>query len=218
MLSSSDSVVYQGQFGDFTILERDRREVIFYRGGLMVAAVCFAIATGLILGRGNDITSLHWVSGLYSIFCVGLGVSLWMIHIYLKPLHRALQVFWLVGVVASVAIAHDSPEPFALTVYTAPLTILGVGFIFAALTGIFFKEAVCFNRLEAKVLTLLVPLLLLGHLFGWLTPTVEQGLLVSWAIFFGLFAFRKVIQPIPPDIGDKSVFAYLKSGGQEQSL
>jgi len=218
MLSSTDSVVYQGQFGDFTILESDRREVILYRGGLMLAAMCFAIATGLVFWKGNDTSTLHWVSGLYSLFCVGLGVSLWMIHIYLKPLHRALQVFWLVGVVASVAIAHGSPEPFALTVYTAPLTILGVGFIFAALTGIFFKEAVCFNRLEAKVLTPLVPLLLLGHLFGWLSPMVEQGLLVSWAIFFSIFAFRKVIQPIPPDIGDKSVFAYLKSGGQEQSL
>ncbi|MEX0270408.1 DUF2301 domain-containing membrane protein [Leptolyngbyaceae cyanobacterium UHCC 1019] len=218
MLSSTDPVVYQGQFGDFTILDSDRREVIFYRGGLVLAAVCFAIATGLVLWQGNNPTSLHWVSGFYSIFCLGLGVSLWMIHIYLKPLHRALQVFWLIGVVASVAIAHGSPEPFALTVYTYPLTILGVGFVFAALTGIFFKEAVCFNRLEAKVLTPLVPLLLLGHLLGGLSPAVEQGLLVSWAIFFGIFAFRKAIQPIPPDIGDKSVFAYLKSGAQKQSL
>jgi uncharacterized integral membrane protein len=25
-----------------------------------------------------------------------------------------------------------------------------------------------------------------------------------------VFALRKVMQPIPPDIGDKSVFAYLK--------
>ncbi|MBM0743343.1 DUF2301 domain-containing membrane protein [Phormidium sp. CLA17] len=218
MLSSTDPIVYQGQFGNFTILESDRREVIFYRGGLMLAAVCFAISTGLVLWQGNNFTSLHWVSGLYSIFCVGLGVSLWMIHIYLKPLHQALQVFWLVGVVASIAIAHNSPEPFALTVYTYPLTILGVGFVFAALTGIFFKEAVCFNRLEAKVLTPLVPLLLLGHLLNWLSPEVERGLLVSWAILFGVFAFRKVIQPIPPDIGDKSVFDYLKSGAQKQSV
>ncbi len=216
MLSSTDPVVYQGQFGNFTILESDRREVVLYRGGLMLAAVCFAIATGLVLWQGNNFTSLHWVSGLYSIFCLGLGVSLWMIHIYLKPLHQALQAFWLVGVVASVAIAHGSSEPFALTVYNYPLTILGVGFIFAALTGIFFKEAACFNRLEAKVLTPLVPLLLLGHLLSWLSPAVEQGLLVVWAILFSIFAFRKVIQPIPPDIGDKSVFAYLKSGAQKQ--
>jgi uncharacterized integral membrane protein len=33
---------------------------------------------------------------------------------------------------------------------------------------------------------------------------------VTWAILFIIFALRKVLQPIPPDIGDKSVFDYLK--------
>jgi uncharacterized integral membrane protein len=35
-------------------------------------------------------------------------------------------------------------------------------------------------------------------------------LLVAWAILFLVFALRKAVQPIVPDIGDKSVFAYLK--------
>jgi uncharacterized integral membrane protein len=35
-------------------------------------------------------------------------------------------------------------------------------------------------------------------------------LLALWALLFLVFAVRKVIQPIPPDIGDKSVFAYLE--------
>jgi uncharacterized integral membrane protein len=35
-------------------------------------------------------------------------------------------------------------------------------------------------------------------------------LLAVWAIFFVVFAIRKAIQAIPPDIGDKSVFIYLK--------
>ena len=109
-----------------------------------------------------------------------------------------------------MAIAHFSPEPFALTVYAQPITILGVGFVFAALTGVFFKEGFCFDRLETKVLTPLVPVLLLGHLVGWLPIVVEQVLLATWAIFFVIFAVRKVIQPIPPDIGDKSVFEHLK--------
>ena len=133
-----------------------------------------------------------------------------MIHIYLKPLHRALQIFWAIGVLSSLAIAHLSPEPFALTVYAHPATIFGVGFVFAALTGVFFKEGFCFDRLETKILTPLVPVLLLGHLVGWLPRSVEQGLLVTWAVFFVVFAVRKVIQPIPPDIGDKSVFEHLK--------
>ncbi len=210
MTSSVEPVIYQGQFGEFTITDRDRWEVITYRSGLILAALCFIAGTGLVLGSEKTDSHLHIISWLYSGFCLGLGVSLWTIHIYMKSLHRVLQVFWGIGVIASMAIAHGSPEPFALTVYNHPLTILGVGFVFAGLTGIFFKEAFCFNRLETKFLTPLIPVLLLGHLLGWLPPQMEQILLGLWAGLFAVFALRKALQPIPPDIGDKSVFVYLK--------
>jgi len=193
---------------EFTITGDDRREVLTYRTGLVTAAACFVLGAGLMLGQGDRVLPL--ITLLYSLFCLSLGVSLWTIHIYMKPLHRALQIFWAIGVVASLVVAHGSPDPFALTVYQQPLTILGVGFVFAALTGIFFKEAFCFNRFETKFLTLLVPALLLGHMAGWLPRSLEVGLLVTWAVLFAVFAVRKSIQPIPPDIGDKSVFVYLK--------
>ena len=102
-------------------------------------------------------------------------------------------------------------QAFAITIYNQPLSILGIGFTFAALTGIYFKEGFCFHRLETKILTPLVPLLLLGHLTSILPTQAEQTLLGIWAIFFLVFAVRKIIQPIPPDIGDKSVFDYLKN-------
>lgn len=209
-----DSAIYQGQFGEFTITADDRREVLIYRAGLVTAAACFVLGVGLVLWQGDRVLGL--ISLLYGLFCLSLGVSLWTIHIYMKPLHRALQIFWAIGVVASLVVAHGSPDPFTLTVYQQPLTILGVGFVFAALTGIFFKEAFCFNRLETKFLTLIVPVLLLGHLFAWLPRSLEVGLLVAWAGFFAIFAIRKAIQPIPPDIGDKSVFVYLRQ--QRQSI
>jgi uncharacterized integral membrane protein len=56
-----------------------------------------------------------------------------------------------------------------------------------------------------------VPLLLVGHLVGVLPTQAEQVLLGIWAILFVVFALRKAVQEIPPDIGDKSVFAYLKA-------
>jgi len=191
--------------------------VIIYRSGLVLAALCFVAGTVLVLIANPLESYLPILSWLYSGFCLGLGISLWTIHIYMKVLHRVLQVFWGIGVIASMAIAHGSSDPFALTVYTHPLTILGVGFVFAALTGIFFKEAFCFNRLETKFLTPLIPVLLLGHLLGWLAPQVEQILLILWAGLFAVFALRKAIQPIPPDIGDKSVFVYLKQMRSPQS-
>lgn len=199
-------IVYQGQFGSFTIEDHDRQSVIIYRSGLAVAALSFAIATGLAFLQNN-----FWITPLYFVFWTALGVSLFTIHIYLKPLHLALQGFWAIGGLASIALLFVSSEPLATYVYQHPIWIFGIGFTFAALTGIFFKEAFCFNRFEAKFLTAIVPLLLLGHLTGWLPIFWEQALLGSWAVLFVIFAIRKLIQPIPPDIGDKSVFEYLKS-------
>lgn len=209
-LQSTELEVYQGQFGQFTINRSDRTEVIIYRSGLLVAALSFAMATCLVLLQGSTpiLTALTW---LYAIFCLALGVSLFTIHIYLALLHRVLQVFWVIGVVTAIVLAVQSPEPLALSVYNHPTTIFGIGFTFAALTGIYFKEAVCFNRLETKFLTPLVPMLLLGHLASVLPLAWEEVLLGIWAVLFVVFALRKVVQAIPPDIGDKSVFSYLKT-------
>ncbi len=211
----SEPIVYEGQFGSFTIDEVDRREVVQYRAGLAIAALSFAMGTAGILWRGDLAWVVQSVSWLYTLFWLALGYSLLKIHIYLRSLHRALQAFWLVGGVASLAIAHFSPDPFALTVFQNPATLWGVGFSFAALTGIYFKEAFCFNRFETKVLTPIVPFLLLGHLFHFLPTEWEAILLAFWATNFVIFALRKVVQPIPPDIGDKSVFDYLAQQRQQ---
>ena len=191
---TSDLERYEGQFGPFVITPDDRREVVIYRAGLGVAAFSFALAVVLLLVGGPTVGLLWWVSGLYGLMWVGLGVSLWFIHIYLRPLHQALQLFWLVGGVASLGVAIAFPGPLALTAYGKPLSILGIGFTFAALTGIFFKEAFCFNRLETKVLTLLVPAMLLTHMVGALPLTLGRDLLVLWAFLFSVFArFHKTI-------------------------
>lgn len=210
--------VYQGQFGEYTITEHDRQGVKVYRAGLMVAATCFAIGSGLVLRFGNQPTILQWLTPLYAGFAIALAVSLITIHIYLAPLHRALQIFWGIGSLSAVVFAVRASEPLALFVYQNPLSLLGIGFMFVALTGIFFKEAFCFNRPETKLLTPLVPILLLGHMLGLLPAHLEQVLLAAWAGLFLIFAVRKLIQPINPDIGDKSVFAYLKQQRQNSQV
>jgi uncharacterized integral membrane protein len=214
MQPSPEAMIYQGQFGEFTITEHDRREVKIYRGGLAVAALSFALGTLLVYTQTPSPLLWQVVTVLFALFTAGLGVSLWFIHIYLRLLHRALQVFWGIGTVAAGAIALTQPEPLPLALYHHPILILGVGFTFAALTGIYFKEAFCFNRLETKILTPLVPILLLGHLFGGLPSPVEQSALLIWAVLFVVFSGRKVVQAIPPDIDDKSVFAELQRQAQ----
>lgn len=204
------SEVYQGQFGEFTITDSDRKLVIVYRSSLLVAALSFAIASGLVLWFGENPTVFSLLTPVYALFSIALGVSLVTIHIYLAPLHRLLQLFWTIGSITAIVLAFQSSEPLALLVYQQPTLLLGIGFTFAALTGIYFKEAFCFNRLETKFLTPLVPMLLLGHIARVLPIVGEQVLLGIWVILFIVFALRKIVQPIPADIGDKSVFAYLK--------
>ncbi len=199
--------VYEGQFGSFTVDRKDRTEVILYRAGLAVAAGSFAIAVLCTFFASAIAPQVATVC--YALMWCALGVSFFKIHIYLRPLHQALKVFWAIGGVASLAIAFRYPTPLALTAYEQPLTIFGIGFTFAALTGIFVKEAFCFDRLETKFLFFIVPGLLLGHMAGVLSASTERGMLAIWAALFVVFALRKVIQPIPPDIGDKSVFEYL---------
>lgn len=210
MSSPLEREVYQGQFGEFVIAAEDRREVIVYRAGLTVAALCFAIGTGLTLLVGTDPFILNVLTVLYGLGCAALGVSLATIHIYMAPLHRTLQLFWAIGCIGAIAIAFTSDMPLLQTIYERPSVLWATGFTFAALTGIFVKEAVCFGRLETAVLAPLVPMLLLGHLTGMMPSSFKLWLLGIWAALFLVFATRKCVQAIPPDIGDKSVFAYLK--------
>jgi len=209
------SEVYQGQFGEFTITKDDRLSVIVYRSALAIAALCFSVGAILVLLQPNNPDILSWLTWLYLGFSIALGVSLWTIHIYLELLHRVLQIFWAIGAIATVSVMLYFPEPLAIAVYEHPIALVGIGFSFAALTGIFFKETFCFNRFETKFLVPLLPVLILGHLVNILPIAIERGLLGAWAVLFMIFAIRKLSQEIPSDIGDKSVFAYLKSHKQQ---
>ena len=209
------SEVYQGQFGEFTITKDDRLSVIVYRSALAIAALCFSVGVALVLLQPNNPDILSWLTWLYVGFSIALGVALWTIHIYLELLHRVLQIFWAIGAIAVVSVMLYFPEPLAIAIYNHPIALVGIGFSFAALTGIFFKETFCFNRFETKFLVPLLPVLILGHLANLLPVAIEKGFLAAWAILFVIFAIRKVTQEIPSDIGDKSVFAYLKSQKQQ---
>ena len=40
-----------------------------------------------------------------ALMAVGLGLALRWIHIYLRPLHRTLQLFWLLGCLGALTLA-----------------------------------------------------------------------------------------------------------------
>ena len=203
-MSSADPT-FNGVYGSYTITAADRDEVRRYRIALLVAGL--AMSLGL----------LHWwqLGGRWAWIWVvplaaALGLSLQWIHIYLRPLHRALQLFWLLGCLGWAGLLLSAgPSEALATLRDQPLWILAIGPLFAALAGIGFKEFFCFQRPEAIGLTLLLPAALLGHLVGLINGPLCLALLESAALLLVLLALRKFGMEAAADVGDKSVFAYL---------
>ena len=198
---------YEGAYGPFTITDTDRREVLGYRLALLTVAIAQAALLAQWRWLGPQLL-WPWLLPM----AAGLGLALRWIHIYLRPLHRALQLFWLLGCLglAGLAIAAG-PGAMAAAAAADGRWIWAIGPFFAALAGIGFKEFFCFRRPEAIGVTLLLPLALLGRLSGLLSAEACGGLLALEAALLLLLCLRKFPMPAAADVGDKSVFAYLEA-------
>jgi len=202
--------VFEGVYGPFSITGQDRREVLGYRLALLTTAIAQAALLAQWHWVGPD-TLWPWLLPM----AAGLGLALRWIHIYLRPLHRALQLFWLAGCVGFAALAWASgPGAMATSLAANGRWIWAIGPFFAALAGIGFKEFFCFRRPEAIGVTLLLPLALLGQLSGLLDASACGSLLAIEAALLVVLTLRKFPMEAAADVGDKSVFAYLE--GQRQ--
>ncbi|CAI9275240.1 unnamed protein product [Lactuca saligna] len=207
--------VYQGIYGPWSVDSSDIREVISYRSGLVTAATSFVLASSTaFLPDDFFVTDFlkQNIDILYAIGATGLGLSLVLIHIYVTEIKRTLQALWALGVVGSFAakicLAQPADESLIRYVIDNPSAVWFVGPLFAALTGLVFKEGLCYGKLEAGILTFIIPSVLLGHLSGLMDDGVKVSLLGVWMALFVIFAARKFTQPIKDDIGDKSVFLF----------
>jgi len=198
--------VHQGMFGEFTITERDQREVLTYR--LALSAVALGELALLVQWyRWGPALAWPWLL----LMAAGLGLALLRIHIYLRPLHLALKAFWLLGCLGGLLLAFRvGPDQMLPVLARQPLWIRAVGPFFAALAGVGFKEFFCFQRPEAIGVTLLLPLALLGRLAGVLGPELTMALLALQAGLLLLLCLRKFPMPTAADVGDKSVFEHLE--------
>lgn len=186
-----------------------------YRSGLVTAAASFVLASSTALLPNDSVMSNLLEKNLdlfYAIGSCGLGLSLYLIHIYVTEIKRALQSLWFLGVLGSLAtystLAQPAGKNLVQYVIENPVAVWFVGPLFAALTGLVFKEGLCYGKLEAGILTFVIPSLLLGHLTGIMDDGVKLALLSTWLALFVVFAGRKFTQPIKDDIGDKSVFIF----------
>eukprot|EP01024_Parvocaulis_polyphysoides_P011247 TRINITY_DN13948_c0_g1_i3.p1 TRINITY_DN13948_c0_g1~~TRINITY_DN13948_c0_g1_i3.p1 ORF type:complete len:139 (-),score=20.69 TRINITY_DN13948_c0_g1_i3:440-856(-) len=97
-----------------------------------------------------------------------------------------------------------------------PQALWLVGPLFAAVTGLCFKEGVCYGKSECGILTLLIPVWCLGHLSGLTPSNVETAEAFIVAALLMLFATGKFQQPVYEDIGDKSIFEFQKLSVEQQ--
>lgn len=206
MTSSSDPI-YEGAYGPFTVDANDRREVLGYRLALLTVAIA---QLGWLIQWQQRGTEQLWPWLL--LMAAGLGLALQWIHIYLRPLHLTLKLFWLLGCSSAIALAAyaGSPAGMLRAVQVQPLWLLALGPYFAALAGVGFKEFFCFRRPEAIGVTLLLPLALLGRLLGLVSAPLCGQLLLLQALLLLVLCLRKLPMEAAADVGDKSVFAYLE--------
>ncbi|MEB3330933.1 MAG: DUF2301 domain-containing membrane protein [Synechococcaceae cyanobacterium] len=206
----SDSItadpVFEGVYGPYVITAVDRREVLAYRLALTAVA---AAQLGLLIQWRQLGTAALWPWML--VMASGLGLALRWIHIYLRPLHRALQLFWLAGCLGGLLLAlRVGPDAMLPALIAQPLWILAIGPFFAALAGVGVKEFFCFRRPEAIGVTLLLPAALLGRLSGLLPLAPTASLLALEAGLLLVLCLRKFPMEAAADVGDKSVFEELE--------
>lgn len=230
----SEPPTFAGRYGKWTLTDNDRAEVLAYRAALNLLAFSFdAAAAAALLG---DETTQQQVLNVASVGgVVGLGAALFLVrsakrrgartellshlvqvHMYVTPIKRFMQALWLAGTVGCVALAFTNADmPVATYVASHPQAVWLIGPVFAALTGLSFKEGACYGTPESVALFFAVPALLLGKLAG-APDDVEKLLLVVVALLLSVFALRKWTQPLQADIGDKSIFDFMALPPDEQ--
>ncbi len=200
------------------ITPQDIRSVRVYRGGILLAAAgVVGGALLLFVSRAWETPSAQgWIDNhrlflhlmVWSV-TAGTGISVVTVHLYMRQFHTLLKILYGIGLAALgcfVVLGLIGGRGFLHILYETPYGTFGFGFVLAALCGIAVKEAFCFGRIEAVLIAVVTPILVLGHLFGSISPQTGFLLLSADALFLGIFAARKWIMPIDLDVGDKSVY------------
>jgi uncharacterized integral membrane protein len=201
---------YPGMYADWSVTEEDVVEVWSYRVCLTaVALATLACASPLLLGGDAFGGALERIQQpAYFAGAAGLGAALGLIHMYVDPIKKFMQALWLAGLAGSAGIAIATHEAVPAYVAHHPSAVWAVGPLFAAFTGVAFKEGMCYGKPECAALFFVVPLSLLGHLSGLVHEGGEKALVTLWCALVLVFASRKYTQAVKDDIGDKSVFIF----------
>ena len=98
----SPSNTIKGVYGDYIVTSNDKKEVLFYRLSIFFCGLFFLIGiTQWFFSGSNQI----WIW----LLCmnISVGLSLKWIHIYLRPLHQALTIFWVLGCIGLMILSYN---------------------------------------------------------------------------------------------------------------
>ena len=240
--------VFNGMYGPWTLDSQDFLEVGLYRGGLssLALGICNPIFLRLLErmpvvgdpGSRADIDHILATCDNASLLLVlvGLGMAVSYIHVYITPAKRFLQLLWLAGVIGCasntglfIANEHEHPQSILSFILSSSLIwkLVSLAPLASAVTGIAFKEAICYQKKDALTLALAVPLCTLTILASSVTSQPAQnGVNINSILHDGstsvvaaavvLFATGKYAQPVADDVGDKSVFMYIAQEKKRQ--
>ena len=137
-----------------------------YRFCLLISGIAMSAGPSSLVA---DRQSWAWVWVLP--LCIGLGLALRWIHIYLRPLHQVLQLFWPMGCLGWLLlmwkVSPGQPStPLASIPFDPGRRPPVRGSDRHRVQGNFSAS----DALEAVGLTLLLPIALLGRLTVWSAP------------------------------------------------
>ncbi len=201
--------VFQGEHGEYTLTQRDYLEARIQRYGLFLTLACSLIAIFLVSISEDLSDYANILAGLYWLVCLSLAAVLKVIHLYSIIIKFVLRLLLLIGVIISLVVMLTTDNRFILAL-SEGAGYVGVCFILAVLTGLYIKEATCFEQWDAKALCIMLPLLAAIDVFTSAGETIKIVLLWFWGGLFFSLMVKKNFQPLEYDIGDKSIIEDLE--------
>jgi uncharacterized integral membrane protein len=201
-----DKKMGEGEFFQ-PLTSRDKISVIVYRTGIVLSM--FLLIAGAFLSLYGVQSRGHIsevANALLLLLYAAVGMSVFLIHLYVSKFHRALKTLYFIAMLALIILfvsGKGSAYDVLISETYGPLLLLPLAGCLGFITA---KEAFCFRLVEGYLLSIIMPLYLVILAAGAFTDKGASYGLILIAAMFALFTFRKVFVPLHYDIGDKSAY------------
>lgn len=105
--------VHDGIYGDWSVDDTDIAEVLGYRAGIILCAVCTAAVFATAGVTDEPLLPTFALNSLCLVGTAGFATSLVLIHIYVTEIKRTIQV-WLLSLFPTSALQQVQPICFQL--------------------------------------------------------------------------------------------------------